>query len=158
MGDEGSGYALVVAGLQAIAQAEDGRGPVTGLTGRFLERLKLTRPQELVGSVYRNLDRTALAALAPVVFEAADASDPIAAGIVAEGAGQLAAAVAAAASQLGLEGTPFPLALAGGVLLASADYRERVLAALTAKRLHAEPVTPVQEPAEGALRRALATV
>jgi N-acetylmuramic acid 6-phosphate etherase len=156
MGDEGSGYALVLAGLQAVARAADGRGPATGLTHGFLDRLKLTRPQELVGAAYRGgLDRTTLSALVPVVFEAAEAGDAVAAGIVADGAEQLAATVASAARPLHLEQAPFPLALAGGVLLASASYREKVLAALAICGLHVGPVTLVREPAEGALRLAV---
>jgi N-acetylglucosamine kinase-like BadF-type ATPase len=147
-----------VAGLQAVARAEDGRGPATRLTQLFLDRLKLARAQELIGTVYRGgLDRTALAALAPVVFAAADAGDEVAAGIVADGAEQLAAAVAAVARQLGLEGAPLPLALAGGVLLASAGYQEKVRTVLIARGLQAEPINLVREPAEGAVRLALAT-
>jgi N-acetylmuramic acid 6-phosphate etherase len=156
LGDEGSGYALVLAALQAVAQAADGRGPATALTGRFLARLGLSQPQELIGAVYRGgLDRTALAALAPVVFEAADAGDTVAVGIVAHGAEQLAATVVAAARQLSLERAPLPLALAGGVLLASSGYRDKILTALGARGLRAEPVNLVREPAEGAVRLAL---
>jgi N-acetylmuramic acid 6-phosphate etherase len=156
LGDEGSGYALVVAALQAVAQAADGRSPATALTGRFLARLGLSQPQELIGAVYRGgLDRTALAALAPVVFEAADAGDTTAVGIVAHGAEQLAATVVAATRQLSLERAPLPLALAGGVLLASPSYREKILTALDARGVRAEPVALVSEPAEGAVRLAL---
>jgi N-acetylmuramic acid 6-phosphate etherase len=154
MGDEGSGYALVVAGLQAMARAADDRGPATGLTQLFLGRLKLAQAQDLKGAIYRSgLDRAALAALAPVVLAAAEAGDAVAAGIVADGAGQLAAAGAAAARQVNLDRAP--LALAGGVLLASAGYREQVRAALASRGLHVEPVTLVREPAEGAVRLAL---
>jgi N-acetylmuramic acid 6-phosphate etherase len=157
LGDEGSGYALVVAALQAVARAVDGRGPATELRGRLLARLGLTHPNELIGAVYRSgLDRTDLAALAPLVFEAADAGDETAAGIVSQGAGQLAATVVAAARQLHLERLPLPVALAGGVLLASPSYRERVLTALNSDGLRAEPVTLVHEPAEGAVQLALA--
>jgi N-acetylmuramic acid 6-phosphate etherase len=156
MGDEGSGYALVLAALRAVARAADGRGPTTELTGRFLARLGLSQPQELVGAVYRGgLDRTALAALAPLVFEAADADDTVAARIVADEVEQLANTVAAAACQLDLQRAPLPLAFAGGVLLAAPGYREKILAALAARGIRAEPVALVREPAEGAVRLAL---
>src|SRR5207253_2086911 len=46
LGDEGSGYALVVSALQACARAADGRGPATALVERFLMRLGLARPQD----------------------------------------------------------------------------------------------------------------
>jgi N-acetylmuramic acid 6-phosphate etherase len=157
MGDEGSGYALVVAALQAVARAEDGRGPVTVLTQRFLEQLNLARPQDLVGAVYGGgLDRSALAALAPIVLDAA-AADVVAVEIIKEAARQLAGLVAAAAHQLKMGREPLPLALAGGVLLASADYREKVLSTLNGWGIKIDPVSLVHEPAEGAVRRALAT-
>ena len=53
------------------------------------------------------------------------------------------------------EVVPLPLALAGGLLTGSAGYREQLLAALTVKRIRAEPVRLVQEPAEGALGMAV---
>jgi N-acetylglucosamine kinase-like BadF-type ATPase len=123
-----------------------------------LEHLKLARPQDLVGAVYGGgLDRSALAALAPIVVDAALAADVVAVDIVEEAARQLAGLVAAAAHQLGLEREPFPLAIAGGVLLSSTSYRSKLLATLTAKGFKTDPVTLVPEPAEGAIRRALAT-
>jgi N-acetylmuramic acid 6-phosphate etherase len=159
LGDEGSGYALVVAALQACAHMVDGRGPATALLERFLSRMGLAEPQQLVGAVYQGaLDRTALAGLAPIVFEAADAGDEVATGIVKEGAEQLAATVVAAARQLNLALAPLPLALAGGVLVASPGFTEKVLGALACRGLRAEPVTLVREPAEGAVRLALAKV
>jgi N-acetylmuramic acid 6-phosphate etherase len=155
LGDEGSGYALTVEALRAIAQATDGRAPATELMPRFLGRLGLAQPQELIGAVYQGgLDRAALAALAPLVFEAAGAGDRVAEEIIGRGAEQLAAAVAAAARRLNLEQVPLPLALAGGVLLASRDYRERVLRELESQSIRPGPVTLVREPAEGALRLA----
>ena len=152
LGDEGSGYAVALAGLRAAARAADGRAPATPLTDRLLAAFGLTRPQELVGAVYRGNDRAALAALAPLVLDAADAGDPVADGIVREAACELAAAAAAARS-LDL-GDTFPVALAGG-LLAAPGYRERFLAALAARGLTAAPVALVPEPAEGAVKLAL---
>jgi N-acetylmuramic acid 6-phosphate etherase len=157
LGDEGSGYALAVAALRACAQMVDGRGPATALLDGFLSQLGLAEPQQLIGAIYRSrLERAALAAMAPVVFEAADAGDDLATGIVNAGAEQLAAMVAAAARQLNLAPAPLPLALAGGVLIASSGYAEKVLGALASCAVRAEPVTLVREPAEGAVRLALA--
>lgn len=155
MGDEGSGYALTLAALQAIARMADDRGPATVLATSFLHHFVLQQPQELIGTVYRGgLDRPALAALAPLVLEAAEAGDGVAGTIVQEGADQLAQAIAAVARQLGLH-LPLPLALAGGLLLSSASYRERLSRALLALQIEAEPVALVREPAEGAVRLAL---
>jgi N-acetylmuramic acid 6-phosphate etherase len=155
MGDEGSAYALVLAGLQAVARAADGRGPATGLTERFLGSLGVSQPQELVPAIYRTgRDRTALASLAPLLFDAADAGDAIALGIVEDGARELAQMVAAVAGTIGFDRSAAPLALSGGVLLASSGYRRCVLSALESLQFRADPVAVVLEPAEGALRLA----
>src|SRR5262249_13901503 len=117
--------------------------------------LSLRRPQELIQAVYGGgWDRAGLAALAPLVIEAADA-DAVAAEIVDLGARQLSQAAAAVARQLEWTG-PIPLALAGGLLLGNPGYRQRVSHALQSQGLQFDPVTLVQEPAEGALRLAVA--
>jgi N-acetylglucosamine kinase-like BadF-type ATPase len=157
LGDEGSGYALVLAGLQAVARAADGRGPGTSLTEGFLAKLNLAQADQFIAAVYRGgLDRTALAALAPVVFEAAGAGDAVATAIVAQGAQQLADLVAAAIGKVALEQDSLPLALSGGVLLAAPTYRHQVVEALRSRGIRPDPLTPVREPAEGAVRLALA--
>jgi N-acetylmuramic acid 6-phosphate etherase len=157
LGDEGSGYALAVAGLRAVVRAADGRGPQTALSERLLAGLGLRHPQELVGAVYGGgADRTTLAALAPAVIAAAEDGDGEAVAIVREAAQQLATTAAAAVRTLGLEGAAVPTALAGGLLLGSAGYRQRVLDGLAALGCRAEPVGLVSEPAEGAVRLALA--
>jgi len=154
LGDEGSGYALALAGLRAAARAADGRGPGTVLIEKLLSAFGLTRPEELVGVVYRGCDRPALAALAPLVLDAAE-SCPVAAEIATAAAAELASAAVAAARQLGY-GSSFPVALAGGLFESRADYRARFLAALAECGVTPEPVTVVREPAEGAVRLALA--
>lgn len=157
LGDEGSGYAIALAGLRAVARSADGRTPLTLLTERLLAALGLKRPQELVDTVYRGSDRAALAALAPVVLDAAEGGDPVAGHIVREAAGELAAAAAAAARALEF-GSAFPVALAGGLLASYPSYCERFHAALADRGLSAAPVALVREPAEGAVHIALARV
>jgi N-acetylmuramic acid 6-phosphate etherase len=157
LGDEGSGYALALAGLRAIARAADGRGPATRLTESFLREFRLSQPADLVGAVYRGgCDQAALAALAPLVLQAANDGDAVAEAVVNGAAGELADTALAAARPLGLERGPVPLALAGGLLLASSSYRRHVLEALAGRGLRAEPLTLVAEPAQGAVRLALA--
>jgi N-acetylmuramic acid 6-phosphate etherase len=158
LGDEGSGYALTLAALQAVARMADERGPATRLAPVLLNRLGLQRPQELIRAVYRSgLDRTALAALAPIVLEEAEGDDAVAGGIVQNGADELSLAVAAVARELKLS-RGFPLAIAGGLLLGSTSYREKLLQALANHQVQPGPVRLVHEPAEGALRLACARV
>jgi N-acetylmuramic acid 6-phosphate etherase len=156
LGDEGSGYALVVAALQAVARAADDRGRATALTECLLAQLGVGQPQELIPAIYGGgRDRASLAALAPRVLETADAGDPVAAGIVAQAASALAETAAAAARQVGLHEDDVPLALAGGVLLAAPSFRGRLLEALTAAGIRANHISLVLEPAEGAIRLAV---
>lgn len=154
LGDEGSGYAVALAGLRAAARAADGRSPATPLTERLLAALGFARPEQLVGFVYRGADRTTIAALAPQILAIADAGDPTAAQIVNDAATELATTAIAAARQLNL-GDAFPLALAGGLIIGCPSYRERFLTALAHQGINACPITLVTEPAEGAVRLAL---
>jgi N-acetylmuramic acid 6-phosphate etherase len=155
LGDEGSGYAIALAGLRAVVRAADGRGPATNLTAALLTALELGHPEQLVGLVYEGGNRAALAALAPTVLEIASRGDRVAEEIVTTAVTELASAVVATAKALRL-GNTFPLALAGGLLIASASYRERFLTTLSGRGLTADPTTLVCEPAEGAVRLALA--
>ncbi|HXG10136.1 MAG TPA: BadF/BadG/BcrA/BcrD ATPase family protein [Gemmataceae bacterium] len=155
LGDEGSGYGLVMAGLQAVVRAADGRGPATLLTERLLSKLGVDRPEMLVPAIYRgSWDRAALAGLAPLVLEAA-AEDAVAAQIREDAARALAEAAAAVARKLELGPGPVPVSLAGGVLLGDVRYRERVLEAMKACGIQPDPVHLVREPAEGAVRMAV---
>jgi N-acetylglucosamine kinase-like BadF-type ATPase len=169
LGDEGSGYALALAGLQAVARAADGRGPATVLTSFFLEELGVREPPQLVTEVYQgNWDRARLASLAPLVMTAAfehdygansDQPDAVAVRIVEQAARSLAEAAAAVARQLNWQGKLIPVALAGGLLTDrgytwDGKYRELVLEYMRQLGIIAHPVGVVPEPAIGALRRA----
>jgi N-acetylmuramic acid 6-phosphate etherase len=155
LGDEGSGYALSLAGLNAVARAADGRAPATALTERFLHRLGLREPQDLVHAIYQgHWTRAALAALAPIVLDAADEGDAVAECCAAEGAGRLAEMAATVARRLHMTGVAVPVALSGGTLLGSESYRERVLERLGAESLVVQSIHLVPEPAAGALRLA----
>jgi N-acetylmuramic acid 6-phosphate etherase len=154
LGDEGSAYALVMAGLRAVVRAADGRGPATRLTERFLAQLGLTQPQELVAAVYRGgRSRADLAALAPLVLEVAE-KDEVAGSIVDREAQELARAGEAVMRQFRWQG-PIPTALAGGLLVRSEVYRQRVLNALTNLGVSAYPIAAVEEPARGAVQLAV---
>jgi N-acetylmuramic acid 6-phosphate etherase len=156
LGDEGSGYRLVLTGLQAVVRAADGRGPPTRLTDGFLAELRLREPADLVSAIYGGgRDRAGLAALAPTVLQAAQHGDAVACELVQNAANELAELAVAAARKVGLEHQPVPLALAGGLLLASSSYRRQVLEAAAQRGLRPEPVGLVEEPALGAVRLAL---
>lgn len=155
LGDEGSGYAIARTGLRAAAKSADGRGPATQVLGALLERLKLREPHELVPAVYKiAADPAAIASLADVVTQTAGEGDTIAQSILDEAAGDLAALVAAVARKLDLSSAPFPLVLAGGVLLGGKDVQRCLDAHINSLRLRPDPVTTVPDPVAGAVRLA----
>ncbi len=153
LGDEGSGYAIAVAGLNAATKAADSRGPATQLVGRLLAAMELTKASEFIPAIYRGgRDRTQLAALAPVVLGAARDEDATAQHIVREQARELAHMIVAAAQTLSLDLTNLPLAMTGGTLLGSEYYRETVMLALADRDVIPQPVSMINEPALGAIR------
>ena len=155
LGDEGSAYGIVTAALRAAARAADQRGPQTVLLERFLAKLDLGKPADLIPAIYGGgWDRARLATLAPLVMEAVE-TDTVARAIVTDAAAELALAAATVARKLGLAGQKLPLAVTGGVVLANASYRDQIVSALKTLGVDADPVTSVTEPAAGAVRIAL---
>jgi N-acetylglucosamine kinase-like BadF-type ATPase len=130
-GDEGSGYALGVAALRAVAQAADGRGPATSLVQAISARLDLREPSELIGCVYgRPLTRDRIARLSQVVFDQAP-RDGVAQSLIEQAAASLAQLVNTLSRKLAFPRTDHrfsaTLALAGGVLVHQPRFREALL-------------------------------
>jgi N-acetylglucosamine kinase-like BadF-type ATPase len=159
LGDEGSGYAIALAGLRAAVRAADGRGPETDLLSRYLCELDLDRPEDIVGAVYApEMTRQRLAALASVVFELAP-SDAAAELIVASAANELSDLVTTLVRRLWTFSDRYTMALSGGVLLNEPTYRERVVVAVKANLLTAKLPAPaacvtIDEPVGGSVELA----
>jgi N-acetylmuramic acid 6-phosphate etherase len=156
LGDEGSGYAVALAGLRAIARAADGRGPATALSSRFLARLRVNKVEALIPTLYSaEFTRADLAALASVVTDPALSGDPVAQNILDTAAEELAdVAVAAARILLENASAAVPLALAGSLLLASAPFQDRLVTGLRRRGVSPDPIRHVCTPALGAIRLA----
>lgn len=151
-GDEGSAYAIAVAGLRAAAQAADGRGPHTALLELLPAELGCAGPEGLIPAIYgASTSRACVAGLARSVFAAMEAGDAVASGLIDRAADDLAEMVAAVARRLKLDQEAFPLAFTGGVVLNSLALRDRVQTGLTSRDLAATPVICVPEPVAGAL-------
>jgi len=161
-GDEGSAYHVVLAALRRSARRADAREcSIKGdpLTVALLAALDVTEPADLVSAVYAPLmPRTRIAALAPVVIDAARA-DPSIIGDLLEPAGaDLGLMVAAVARSLGWAGGQLPLALAGGFLLRADPVRWSLLDYLNRQGYDPKPAV-VTDPVAGAVvlaRRGLA--
>jgi N-acetylmuramic acid 6-phosphate etherase len=159
LGDEGSGYAIGLAALRAVARAADGRGPRTRLTEIVGAHWSLAGPDALIDAVYRSpYPRAAIAALAGLVEAAAEAGDEPALTIVRESGRELALAAISVVRALALD-SPAPCALAGGVLVDGQWVRRAFVTAAAEASLRLEPIQIVAEPALGAVllaRRSLA--
>ncbi len=155
LGDEGSGYWMGLRALQGIMRASDGRAPATALTDSVLEHLKIPDTGALVHRVYRELAPAEIAALAPLVQEAADRGDEAAQSIINEALREFTRSVESVIGRLDLAGEKFRLVLSGGLWKAVPVLRQD-FTALAHKiapwvEVHALGV----EPARGAVQLAL---
>lgn len=148
MSDEGSGYAVARAGLEAVARAHDGRGPTTALTDLLLRAARVRQFDELVRwSTTASVGE--VATLAPEVLAAANSEDEVAGSITRTCAEQLVSLARRAAALIEAP-RPVPVALAGTLIGPGSPLRQRV-----AERLSDIPFLAVEQlpvdPLDGAL-------
>lgn len=99
--DAGGGYWLGLRALSSVVRAHDGRANATLLTTGILQKLKIADEATILEWLRRpNIGRPEIAALSPVVFEAASLGDSIAQSIIAEGVGELVSIAKAIAERL----------------------------------------------------------
>lgn len=87
LGDEGGGYRIGLAGMQAIARAYDG-GTTTTLVQALNERVGLDTPEAIIQHVYT--PAWSMADIAPLVLEAATRGDLVSRRILHEQTANLA--------------------------------------------------------------------
>jgi N-acetylglucosamine kinase-like BadF-type ATPase len=145
LGDEGSGWALGLGGLQAVARAADGRGTATELLPTLLAAVDLAAPADLIRWTAA-ATKAEVAALAPHVLATAAAGDPVAAGLADDAARDLAGAVDAVRRALEPWPEPPRVAVVGGLISDDGLLRERLERALgdLAVRFDAGTVVPVR--------------
>jgi N-acetylglucosamine kinase-like BadF-type ATPase len=151
-GDEGSAYWIAIQGLNAFTRMSDGRLPRGPLHGIFRRRLGLAADLDICAKVMgeRGLERDGIAALAPIVAEAAAAGDPAAIRIHDGAAEELAALAEALRTQLGFASEePVCLSWSGGVLANDASVRARLEDRLRSRGPY-QLVEPRHSPAYGA--------
>jgi N-acetylglucosamine kinase-like BadF-type ATPase len=148
--DVGSGYWLSIEAIRAALHAHDGRGGPTSLLTEVLQFLGVMDPLAIPGAVHgEGMTRDRLAALAPLVFQHADAGDRVARDIVARGAFELARLAEALQRNL-FEGRVAQVALTGG-LGARAAYVEELRSALNRIAPRTELVAPRASSLAGAV-------
>ncbi|MFF9352525.1 N-acetylglucosamine kinase [Streptomyces sp. NPDC014734] len=157
LGDCGGGAWIGRAGLDAAMRAHDGR---RGGSPALLARLEAVfgPAPELPGLLYPRTDRPAvLASFAPEVGACAG-HDPVAAGILREAAGHIAAAAAAVCPKAGTDGDPCEVALTGGLFRMGDPLLVPLREELSRQVPQARAVPGSGDPLDGALSiaRALA--
>ncbi|HEY0388207.1 MAG TPA: BadF/BadG/BcrA/BcrD ATPase family protein [Gaiellales bacterium] len=142
LGDEGSASDVSERALRAVARAFTGRGPATTLSEGLCELRGASSVPQLLEEYSRGGEPEINAA--PVVLAHAARGDRVAAGIVEWAGEELGCAAATVARNLGMDGEPYELVLAGGLFHGASDLLERAIsqrvpsALLT--RLEAPPV------------------
>jgi N-acetylglucosamine kinase-like BadF-type ATPase len=144
LGDEGSGYAIGVATLRAIARAADGRAVATALSAAVLAQLGLAAAGDLIGWAAR-ATKAEIASLAPLALRAAERADRAALDVRDGAVAELVLLATTAARRAGLAQPR--IALAGGLIEAGAPLRAAVAAAL---RVALSGVTLVERTIDGA--------
>lgn len=155
-GDKGSGFDIACKALAAVAEAADDIGPETILSDLVMDKLGTANPRSILKEVSADGDtRRQVAALAPLILNAAGQHDKVALEIVNGAVEETVKLVAAVAKTLAFT-TPYPLALGGGVACRSKLFRDELVARLN--RLQPPPgkVTVVDEPVLGCLEIARA--
>ena len=154
LGDEGSGYALGMAGLRYLTRSADGRAPPTSMTRVLLDRCDAESVHDLVGWV-EVASKREVAALAPLVVACADEGDGPASAIVDEGVEALCLhveAVRGAMTSPGEEGATEAgapdVVLWGGLVAPGGPLEGRVREALVVRGIRT--VSRDVDPARGA--------
>ncbi|MBN1284967.1 MAG: hypothetical protein JXB47_06195 [Anaerolineae bacterium] len=159
VGDEGSAYWLGQRALAALFHALDGRGDASLLTGRLPAHLGAPADfWPLIRRVYGPpaMSRAEIAALAPLVTQAAAEGDVLALELVRTGASELARLVYALGKRLGLLAKIFGVLPYGGVFRAGPVILEPFRDEVRAIAPHADVLPPVFHPVLGAATLALA--
>ena len=151
LGDEGSAYWIGVEGLRAVARAHDGRGPATILETLLVAYLGLRTTGDLVAHIYAgDFDVPRLAALAPLVSQAAQNGDAVAQAILREAGRRLGGTLSAVIRGLDMTEEVFEVVLMGSVLCARGLVQETVITALVEVAPRARVIEPRHDAATGA--------
>jgi N-acetylglucosamine kinase-like BadF-type ATPase len=155
-GDEGSAFDLVRQALRAALRHEEGWGPETALRRHLLRNTGAASINEVLHLFYTpDYPRAKVAAMAPLVDEAANAGDAVARDILGDAARSLAALAEAVETQL-YPGEEYGNIYYSGGVFKSALLLERFQAVMEMGGLR-KVAPPLYPPAAGALMEAWAT-
>ena len=152
-GDEGGAFDIARQALRAALRQEEGWGPPTVLREILLDATGALNANDLLHRCYAgDFPRSRVAALAPLISQAAAAGDPIAQDILKTAAQSLATLAAAVRAQLFGPDEPVLVSYCGGVFR-SPELQERFRMLVELTDLN-RAVAPRYGPAAGALLEA----
>ncbi|MBD2293311.1 ATPase [Anabaena sphaerica FACHB-251] len=151
LGDEGSGYKIAVAGMQAALKAYDGRGKPTSLVENLQQHLGLERMENLIEVIYRKgWGVKEIAALAPIVDQAASEGDKIANSIIDEAIKELVIATSTVMDHIFDSNQVVEIVSTGSIWLGKCGLRERFVNSIIDQYPLVNVIYPRYEPAYGA--------
>lgn len=152
-GDEGSGYWIAQKALTLFSQQSDGRHPRGPLYNLIRAKFSLANDFDLIGIYQTEFlnKRAKIAALAPLVFEAASAGDADAKSLICESAQELGHIAHVAASSLSWVNDEITVSYCGGVWKAGNILIQALEASLNSFNLNYKLQRPVLSPVAGAV-------
>ena len=152
IGDAGSGYGIGRDALSAVARMYDGYGEPTILKDLLASELKLDTAEKIISYVYSN-DKSAVAALSPVVDKAYSMGDAVATQIIRSNAESLVQLVKAVASRLDFSSCD--VALLGGLLENETALNAELNRCLRDFNANLTVIAPLHNASVGAVKEAL---
>jgi len=154
LGDEGSGFAMGLAGLKEVCRAHDHGETLTYFHRMLLRAIGCEYPMDLIPRVYTvPIPRPEIAMLNRIVLDFAG-RDSVASQIVDRAAIELSELVMTAARRMSLTADRYALAMSGGMLTASSPLVPAVLAKLSEAEMQPSICHQVREPVLGTLAMA----
>ena len=151
LGDQGSGFAMGLAGLRSVCESHDRGDAMTPFQTSLLDYLHLNEPTELVGFLYKiPIPRVEVAELSEIVMAHADI-DPVARQIRNESVESMASLISTTIQRLGLANESYSLAISGGILTNHPFMVDQLLSALQHQHLSPHIWQLVQQPIHGPL-------
>lgn len=158
LGDEGSAYYIAVQGMRSALRAYDGRGSSTRLQELLREHLCLLSLENLIEVIYqRGWGVKEIAALAPIVDQAAASGDEVAITIIEDAVKELVKATQTVIDGIFTQTEVVEVVTTGSVWRGLSLIRERFAASLVLRSHQAKVIYPRYDPAYGAGLLALDT-
>ena len=151
LGDEGGAYQIAVAGMQAVLKAYDGRLVSTSLLEDFKNHFGLNNIEELIEVIYRKgYGVKEIAALAPIVDNAAFEGDEVANQIIDDAVNELVKATVTVIDGIFVEGDFFEIVTTGSVWKSKCKMWERFVSCINNQFPEVKVIFPRFEAVYGA--------